>query len=133
MFGKLHFHILWPDGVYEERTASNGESLAPRLRRTRAPTSAQLTQLADTIARRVCRHLAKRGWLEGEEDSAFLTDSAGGDDGLDALRMSSIGIVGMKRRLGLHGTVVAESPHTYQRAHRSRTGRTPGGQPPWRL
>ena len=56
----------------------------------RAPTSAQLTQLADTIARRVCRHLAKRGWLEGEDDSAFLTDSAGGDDGLDALQMSSI-------------------------------------------
>jgi hypothetical protein len=25
--------------------------------------------------------------------------------------------VGMKRRFGLHGIVVAESPHTYQRAH----------------
>ena len=86
----VHFHMLWLDGVYEARTASNGESLVPRLRRTRAPTSAQLTQLADTIARRVCRHLAKRGWLEGEADSAFLTDSAGGDDGLDALQMRSI-------------------------------------------
>lgn len=41
-------------------------------------------------------------------------------------------IVGMKRRLGLHGNVVAESPHPYQRAHRLATGRTPGGQPPWR-
>lgn len=86
----VHFHMLWLDGVYEARTTSNGESLAPRLRRTRAPTSAQLTQLADTIARRVCRHLAKRGWLEDDEDSAFLADSAGSDDGLDALRMSSI-------------------------------------------
>ena len=39
---------------------------------------------------RVCRHLARKGWLEGEGESAFLSDSAGGDDGMDALRMSSI-------------------------------------------
>ena len=81
----IHFHMLWLDGVYEPRAARK-----PHLHRTRAPTSAQLTQLADRIARRVCRHMAKRGWLEGEEDSAFLTDSAGGDDGLGALQMSSI-------------------------------------------
>ena len=62
----------------------------PRLHRTRAPTTAQLTHLADTIAHRVCRHLTRKGWLEGEEESVFLTDSAGGDDGMDALRMSSI-------------------------------------------
>ena len=49
-----------------------------------------MTHLADKIAHRVCRHLARKGWLEGEEESAFLTDSAGGDDGMDALRMSSI-------------------------------------------
>jgi len=30
------------------------------------------------------------GWLEGEDESAFLSDRAGCDDGLDALRMSSI-------------------------------------------
>ena len=66
--------------------------LAPqrRLHRTRAPTSAQLTHLADKIAHRVCRHLARKGWLEGEEESVFLTDSAGCDEGMDALRMSSI-------------------------------------------
>ena len=62
----------------------------PRLRRTRAPTSAQLTHLADKIARRVCRHLTRQGWLEGEKGSAFLSERAGGDDGLDALRISSI-------------------------------------------
>src|SRR5690606_15533728 len=70
----VHFHMLWLDGVYEPDAVRPER---PRLHRTRAPTSAQLTQLADTIARRVCRHLAKRGWLEGEADSAFLTDSAG--------------------------------------------------------
>ena len=83
----IHFHMLWLDGVYENVIQPQRK---PRLHRTRAPTSAQLTSLADTIARRVCRHLAKRGWLEGEEDSAFLSERAGGDDGLDALRMSSI-------------------------------------------
>jgi ribosomal protein S27E len=83
----VHFHMLWLDGVYE---ANAVRPERPRLRRVHAPTSAQLMQLADTIARRVCRHLAKRGWLEGEEEPAFLTDSVAGDDGLDALRMSSI-------------------------------------------
>jgi len=83
----VHFHMLWLDGVYEPVAARPDK---PRLRRARAPTSAQLTQLADTIAHRVCRHLARKGWLEGEDESAFLSDSAGCDDGLDALRMSSI-------------------------------------------
>ncbi len=78
----------WLDGVYEEDDESPPRK--PRLHRTRAPTTAQLTHLADTIAHRVCRHLARKGWLEGEEESVFLTDSAGGDDGMDALRMSSI-------------------------------------------
>ncbi len=62
----------------------------PRLHRTGAPTSAQLTSLADKIAHRVCRHLASNGWLEGEHESAFLSERAGGDNGLDALRISSI-------------------------------------------
>ena len=80
-------HMLWLDGVYENVEQPQRK---PRLHRTRAPTSAQLTSLADTIARRVCRHLARNGWLEGEKDSAFLSERAGGDDGLDALRLSSI-------------------------------------------
>jgi hypothetical protein len=42
------------------------------------------------IAHRVCRHLTRRGWLEGEDATACLSDSAGSDDGLDGLRMSSI-------------------------------------------
>lgn len=84
----VHFHMLWLDGVYEDTTERPQRK--PRLRRTRAPTSAQLTQLASTIAHRVCRHLTRQGWLEGEDDSAFLSDSVSGDDGMDGLRMSSI-------------------------------------------
>ena len=84
----IHFHMLWLDGVYEENVKHAQRK--PRLHRARAPTSAQLTELAGKIANRVCRHLARKGWLEGEGESAFLSDSAGGDDGMDALRMSSI-------------------------------------------
>jgi hypothetical protein len=83
----VHLHMLWLDGVYE---LGGGRGPHPRLHRTRAPTSAQLAQLARTIAHRVCRHLARVGWLEGEDDTAFLSEAAGRDDGLDAVRMSSI-------------------------------------------
>ncbi|WP_447610789.1 transposase zinc-binding domain-containing protein, partial [Stenotrophomonas maltophilia] len=72
----VHFHMLWLDGVYDANVEPPRRK--PRLRR--APTSAQLTQLANTIAHRVCRHLSRRGWLEGEDESVFLSDSAGSDD-----------------------------------------------------
>ena len=84
----VHFHMLWLDGVYEETTGPAQRK--PRLHRARAPTSAQLTELAGTIAHRVCRHLTRKGWLEGEDESVFLSDRAAGDDGMDGLRMSSI-------------------------------------------
>lgn len=84
----IHFHMLWLDGVYEDITERSQRK--PRLHRSHAPNSAQLTALAGTIARRVCRHLTRRGWLEGEDESAFLADRAAGDDGMDGLRMSSI-------------------------------------------
>ncbi len=84
----IHFHMLWLDGVYVEATELPRREL--RLHRARAPTTAQLTQLAVTIAHRVCRHLTRKGWLEGEGESAFLADSAAGDDSMDGLRMSSI-------------------------------------------
>ncbi len=84
----VHFHMLWLDGVYEG--ISDRPQRKPRLHRTRAPTSAQLTELAGTIAHRVCRHLTRHGWLEGEDGSVFLSDSAAGDDGMDGLRMGSI-------------------------------------------
>nr|EKX3101739.1 transposase zinc-binding domain-containing protein [Pseudomonas aeruginosa] len=57
----VHFHMLWLDGVYDANVEPPRRK--PRLRRARAPTSAQLTQLANTIAHRVCRHLSRRGWL----------------------------------------------------------------------
>lgn len=48
-------------GLYELR-----EGRTPRPHRTHAPTSEALTHLCGSIARRVCRHLAKRGYLESQ-------------------------------------------------------------------
>ena len=79
--------MLWLNDVYEPVAAQPDRQ---RLQSSRAPTSAQLTQLANTVAHRVCWHLAGQGWLVGEDESVFLSDCAGCDDGLDALRMSSI-------------------------------------------
>jgi len=80
--------MLMLDGVYQEDIEQAQRK--PRLHRARAPTSAQFTHLAEKIAHRVCRHLVRKRWLESEDESAFLSDRAGCDDGLDALRMSSI-------------------------------------------
>lgn len=79
--------MLWLDGVYESAEQPHRK---PRLRRARAPTFAQLTQLAESIAHRVRQQLARRSWLESEEECVSLTDSAGGNAGMDTLRMSSI-------------------------------------------
>jgi len=45
----IHFHILFLDGVY---AVDSPHGTRPRFRWVRAPTSAQLAQLAHTIARR---------------------------------------------------------------------------------
>jgi hypothetical protein len=45
--------LLWFDGVYQENVKQPQRK--PRLHRARAPTSAQLTELAGKIANRVCR------------------------------------------------------------------------------
>ena len=84
----VRFHMPWLDGVYEDTT--EWPQFKPRLDRARAPSCAQLTQLADRIAHRVCRPQVRKGWLEGEGESTLLSDCAGSEDGLDALRMSSI-------------------------------------------
>ncbi len=84
----VHFHMLWLDGVYAANDAQTQRK--PRLHRARAPSSSELTALVGRIAHRVCRHLVRQGWLEGEGESAYLTGNAASDDGMDALRTSSI-------------------------------------------
>ena len=53
----VHFHMLFLDGVYVAR--SDGSL---RLRWVKAPTSAELTALTQTLARRIGRYLARQ-WL----------------------------------------------------------------------
>jgi len=81
----VHLHMLFLDGVYEPRADRK-----PLLHRAHAPTSAALTTLCGKIARRVCRHLAKRGYLESEEDAPCLTEAASDEEDMDGLRMSAI-------------------------------------------
>jgi len=86
-YGLVQAH--YPD-LMARLTAQDRSLPASGVDRAHAPTFAQLTLLAGKIAHRVCRHLVRKSLLEGEDESAFLSDRAGCDDGLDALRMSSI-------------------------------------------
>ncbi len=67
----VHFHMLFLDGVYVERPDGR-----LRFRWVKAPTSAELSQLADAIARRVGRFLERRGLLERDAENSWLA----GDD-----------------------------------------------------
>lgn len=55
----IHFHMLFLDGVYIDTRHG-----AARFRWVHAPSSAELTQLAHTIAHRVGRFLERQGLLE---------------------------------------------------------------------
>ncbi|UMX89808.1 transposase zinc-binding domain-containing protein [Klebsiella pneumoniae] len=68
----IHLHMLWLDGVYEDTTERPQRK--PRLHRTRAPTSAQLTELGQHHRASRVPAPSRRGWLEGEDESVFLSD-----------------------------------------------------------
>ncbi|MGP5761547.1 transposase [Pseudomonas aeruginosa] len=79
----IHFHMLFLDGVYVKREGP------PRFQLARAPTAKELTRVAEKIARRIGRHLERKGYLQRDEEQGWLTDAAAGDP-LDSLRISSI-------------------------------------------
>ena len=81
----IHFHMLFLDGVYVD--ASHG---AARFRWVRAPTSAELTRLAHTIARRVGRFLERQGLLERDMENSYLAGDAVDDDPMAPLLGHSI-------------------------------------------
>ena len=60
----LHYHLLFLDGAYTQ-----GDSHRLEFRRSREPTSAELTALAETLARRISRYLTRRGYLTQEAES----------------------------------------------------------------
>ena len=81
----VHFHMLFLDGVYVERP--DGSLL---FRWVKAPTSAELTRLAHTIARRVGRFLERQGLLERDAENSYLALDAVGDDPMTPLLGHSI-------------------------------------------
>lgn len=66
--------MLFLDGVYVARPDGR-----LRFRWVKAPTTVELTQLADTIARRVGRGLERQGLLERDAENSWLTGDACGD------------------------------------------------------
>ncbi len=72
--------MLFLDGVYVDRP--NGST---RLRWIKAPTSAELTQLAYTIAHRVGRYLERQGLLERDAENSYLASDAVEDDPMNPL------------------------------------------------
>ena len=85
----IHFHMLVLDGVYE---VSPPHGNRPRFQWVREPTSAQLTQLAHTIARRVGRLLEREGLLERDTEQLDFSDVLEEEDpaqAMEALRLSA--------------------------------------------
>ena len=77
----IHFHMLFVDGVYVD--GANGSST--RFRWVKAPTSAELTQLTHTIARRVGRFLERQGLLERDAENSYLSG-----DGVEGGRLDQL-------------------------------------------
>ncbi len=77
--------MLFLDGVYVDRPDG-----AARFRLVKAPTTAELTQLAHTIAHRVGRSLERQGLLERDAENSYLSGNAVDDDPMSQLCGHSI-------------------------------------------
>ncbi len=80
-----HLHMLFLDGVYVDGTDGR-----LRFRWVPAPSSAELTELADTLARRIGRHLERLGLLEREGEHSYLATETVAEDPMHPLLGSSI-------------------------------------------
>lgn len=63
----IHFHMLFLDGVYVD---------GGKFRWVKAPSSAELTQLAHAIAQRIGRFLERQGLLERDIENSYLAADA---------------------------------------------------------
>ncbi|MES9875285.1 MAG: IS91 family transposase, partial [Candidatus Sedimenticola sp. 6PFRAG7] len=81
----IHFHMLFLDGVYVDHPNATA-----RFRWVKAPTSAELTQLAHTIAHRVGRFLEREGLLERDMENSYLAGDVLDDDPMAPLLGHSI-------------------------------------------
>ena len=65
----IHFHMLFLDGAYVERSEGS-----VRFRWVKAPTSTELTRLAQTLAQRIGRFLERQGLLERDAENCYLAE-----------------------------------------------------------
>jgi hypothetical protein len=77
--------LLFLDGVYVERPDGS-----VRFRWVKAPTSIEITQLADRIARRVARFLERHGLLERDAQHSYLAGESVESDPMNQLLGHSI-------------------------------------------
>ena len=81
----IHFHMLFLDGMYVDRLDGS-----IRFRWVSSPTTQELTQLTQTIARRVGRYLERQGLLERDAENSYLTTDAVSEDPMNQLLGHSI-------------------------------------------
>jgi len=66
----LHFHVIFLEGVYVDRTA---QGLGPRFVQGEPPTDADIAAVVQKISRRVIRTLRRLGYLESGFDAPAAT------------------------------------------------------------
>ena len=81
----VHLHMLFLDGVYVDRA---DRSL--RFHSVKAPTTAEITRLAGTIAHRVGRFLERQGLLERGAENSYLSGDGAEPEPIDQLLGHSI-------------------------------------------
>ena len=80
------------DGVYVERPDGS-----VRFRWVKAPTSAELTDLAHSIAQRVGRFLERRGLLESDAENSYLAGEAAEAGPLDSDLPAAVRVLGLPK------------------------------------
>ena len=81
----LHFHILFIDGVYEQR-----ENSKLTFHRVKAPSTSELNSLVAKISQRIARHLEKQGLLTRDDENSYLTMAGLDDNVMSELQSHSI-------------------------------------------
>lgn len=81
----VHFHMLFIDGLYIEHPDGS-----LRCRWVKAPTSAELVGLTQTLARRIGRFLERHGLLECDAENSYLASDNPEAGSMEQLLGSSI-------------------------------------------
>ena len=66
----LHFHVVFLEGVYVDRTA---QGLRPRFVKAEPPTDVDITAVVQKISHRIIRMLRRLGYLEADLDAPVAT------------------------------------------------------------